>query len=47
MVMAERAAERTLDEVKAEVMRRAGAFHPFEGLNPVGDNRDHALRTSL
>lgn len=29
----QRAAERTLDEVKAEVMRRAGKFHPFEGLD--------------
>lgn len=30
---AQRAAERTLDEVKAEVLRRAGKLHPFEGLN--------------
>ena len=27
-----RTAERSLDEVKAEVMRRAGKLHPFEGL---------------
>jgi esterase FrsA len=47
MSMAERAAERTLDEVKAEVMRRAGAFHPFEGLNPADAQRVMDALTSL
>lgn len=45
--MAERAAERTLDEVKTEVMRRAGKLHPFEGLDPDDAQRVMDALTSL
>ncbi len=44
---ATRAAERTLDEVKAEVMRRAGKLHPFEGLKVDDAKRVCDALTSL
>lgn len=42
-----RAAERTLDEVKAEVMRRAGKLHPFEGLKVEDAQRVTSALESL
>ena len=43
----QRAAERTLEEVKAEVMRRAGKLHPFEGLHVEDARRVTAALKSL
>lgn len=43
----QRAAERTLDEVKAEVMRRAGKLHPFEGMIVEDAKRVTAALKSL
>ncbi len=43
----QRAAERTLDEVKAEVLRRAGKLHPFEGLRVDDAQRVTAALKSL
>ncbi len=43
----QRSPERTLDEVKAEVMRRAGKLHPFEGLHIPDAQRVMDNLTSL
>ena len=42
-----RSAERTLDEVRAEVLRRAGKLHPFEGIDVADARRNCAAPTSL
>jgi len=42
-----REAERTLEEVKTEVMRRAGKLHPFEGLKVEDAQRVMNALTSL
>lgn len=42
-----RAAERTLDEVKAEVLRRAGKLNPFDSIKPEDAKRICAGLTSL
>ena len=42
-----RTPQRTLDEVKAEVLRRAGKLHPFEGLRREDAERVMASLTTL